>query len=160
MFLDSIFQFQKFPNLRPGAGEEEGAVGRTRAVGRTSKVLLQPRCWPSGFLKPFLPPAADLQPTAGRLSSSPSEYSAPQRHKADSPGYSISQRVEETASTGRAAGMETLSPRRRCPANAPCPRSGRDNSSRGYERFGSRFEAWKEAATSDTTSWMLFSRGS
>lgn len=115
---------------------------------------------PESFWKPLLPPAADLQPTAGWLLSSQSEYSAPQRRRADSPGYSISLRMEETAGAGQAAGMEPSSRRRGCPANAPCPCSGGDNSSRCCESFGSCFEAWKEAATSDMTSWMLFSKGS
>lgn len=89
-----------------------------------------------------------------------SRYSAPQGHMADSPGQSISQHVEEMASMGQAVGMELLSPRRGCPANAPCPCSGGDNSSCGYGRFGSLSEAWKETATSDRTSWMPLSKGS
>ena len=145
--------FSDSPNLRPGTGEGEGVVGRTRVVGRTSNVAER-------LLEAFPPTRSWPQPASGWLLSSLSEYSAPQRRGADSPGYSISQSVEETASMGRAVGMEQLSPRRGCPANAPCPRSGGDNSSRGYERLGSRFEAWKEAANSDTTSWMLFSKDS
>lgn len=137
-----------------GGGEEDQGGGEEQG-GPPAAVLVTESFW-----KPLLPPAADLQPTAGWLSSSQSEYSAPQRRRADSPGYSISLRMEETASARQAAGMEPSSRRRGCPANAPCPCSGGDNSSRCCESFGSCFEAWKEAAASDMTSWMLFSKGS
>lgn len=128
-------------------------------MGRT-RVVLQPRrsLRASGSLSSHLQPISS-PPQAG---SRPLKANIvlPKGRRADSPGYSISLRMEETAGAGQAAGMEPSSRRRGCPANAPCPCSGGDNSSRCCESFGSCFEAWKEAATSDMTSWMLFSKGS
>lgn len=152
---------KNFPGLHISVSVklQSSSWGGKRAVERTSKVLWHP-CWSlSSFSKLFLPSAETS--SLPQVGSAPgSKYSAPQGHRADSPGYSISQHVEEMASMGQAGGMELLSPWRGCPANAPCPCSGGDNSSCSYGRFGSRFEAWKEAATSDRTSWMPFSKGS